>query len=99
MVKNNQLEKENTPVLKNRIAILRKIQQLVYISDLVSKNKLLQKIVGYNAEFAKVFPRETKEQDKAFKLLKKAYIETRHKKDCKITKVKPEYLAGCVRKL
>ncbi len=37
--------------------------------------------------------------DERFKLLKKAYIDARYKKDYKITKKQLEYLAKCVRKL
>jgi len=37
--------------------------------------------------------------DEKFKLLKKAYIDARYKKDYKITKKQLEYLAKCVRKL
>ena len=54
---------------------------------------------GYDAAFLRVFPRATKEQDERFKLLKKAYIDARYKKDYKITKKQLEYLAKCVRKL
>ena len=45
----------------------------------------------------KVFPRATKEQDERFKLLKKAYIDARYKKDYKITKKQLEYLAKRVK--
>jgi HEPN domain-containing protein/predicted nucleotidyltransferase len=57
------------------------------------------KAVSYDAEFAKVFPRETADQRKAFTLLKKAYIDARYKKDYKITKKQLEYLAERVKVL
>ncbi len=37
------------------------------------------------------------EIDERFKLLKKAYIDARYKKDYKITKTQLEYLAKCVK--
>jgi len=52
-----------------------------------------RKAVRYNVEFAKVFPRDTEGQRKAFTLLKKAYIDARYKKDYRITKKQLEYLA------
>jgi len=55
------------------------------------------KAVGYNPEFAKVFPRDTGPHRKAFNLLKKAYIDARYKKDYKITKKQLEYLAARVK--
>jgi len=51
------------------------------------------------ALFFRIFPRGTEQQDKTFKLLKKAYIDARYKKDYKITRVELEYLAKRVRKL
>jgi len=57
------------------------------------------KAVSYDTEFAKVFPRETASQRKAFTLLKKAYIDARYKKDYKITKKQLEYLAERVKVL
>jgi len=55
--------------------------------------------VSYNAEFAKVFPRETDEQDKLFDLLRKAYIDARYKDSYEITKEQLEYLAQRIKKL
>ena len=52
---------------------------------------------GCDTAFLKVFPRATKEQDEMFKLLKKAYIDARYKKDYKITKKQLEYLAKRVK--
>jgi hypothetical protein len=57
------------------------------------------KATSYNLEFAKAFPRETKQQDAAFKLLKKAYIDARYKKEYRITKKQLEYLAERVKVL
>ena len=61
--------------------------------------KFGRQVSGYDTAFLKVFPRATKEQDKMFKLLKKAYIDARYKKDYKITKKQLEYLATRVKKL
>jgi len=58
-----------------------------------------KKAVEYNPDFAKAFPRETKEQIKAFKLLKKAYVDARYKPEYRITKKQLEYLAKQVKKL
>ncbi|MHC4396795.1 MAG: HEPN domain-containing protein, partial [Planctomycetota bacterium] len=59
--------------------------------------KLGRQVSGYDAAFLKVFPRATKEQDENFKLLKKAYIDARYKKDYKITRKQLEYLAKRVK--
>ena len=61
--------------------------------------KLGRQASGCDAAFLKVFPRATKEQDEMFKLLKKAYIDARYKKDYKITKKQLEYLAKRVKLL
>ena len=61
--------------------------------------KLGRQASGCDAAFLKVFPRATKEQDEMFKLLKKAYIDARYKKDYKITKKQLEYLAKRVKVL
>jgi len=58
-----------------------------------------RRVSGCDAEFLKVFPRATKQQDEMFKLLKKAYIDARYKKDYKITKKQLEYLAERVKVL
>jgi predicted nucleotidyltransferase/HEPN domain-containing protein len=57
------------------------------------------KAVSYDTEFAEVFPQDTIPHRKAFKLLKKAYIDARYKKDYKITKKQLEYLAERVKVL
>lgn len=57
------------------------------------------KTVSYDTEFAKVFPRDTAPQRKAFTLLKKAYIDARYKKDYRITKKQLEYLSMRVKEL
>jgi len=59
--------------------------------------KLGRQVSGYDTAFLKVFPRATKEQDERFKLLKKAYIDARYKKDYKITKKQLEYLSKRVK--
>jgi len=59
--------------------------------------KLGRQASGYDAAFLKVFPRATKEQDERFKLLKKAYIDARYKKEYKITKKQLEYLSKRVK--
>ena len=61
--------------------------------------KLGRQVSGYDTAFLKVFPRATAEQDENFKLLKKAYIDARYKKDYKITKKQLEYLAKRVKLL
>ncbi len=58
-----------------------------------------RQVSGYDTAFLKTFPRATKEQDESFKLLKKAYIDARYKKDYKITKKQLEYLAKRVKLL
>jgi HEPN domain-containing protein/predicted nucleotidyltransferase len=52
-----------------------------------------------DGQFLQVFPRNTEQQDENFKLLKRAYVDARYKKDYKITKKQLEYLATRVRKL
>ena len=61
--------------------------------------KLGRQVSGYDTAFLKVFPRATAEQDENFKLLKKAYIDARYKKDYKITRKQLEYLAKRVKLL
>ena len=61
--------------------------------------RLGRKAVSYDPKFAEVFPCETAQQRKLFKLLKRAYIDARYDPDYKITKKQLEYLAKCVRKL
>jgi len=61
--------------------------------------RLGRRAVSYNAEFGKVFPRDTAGQRKAFTLLKKAYIDARYKKEYRITKKQLEYLAERVKLL
>ena len=61
--------------------------------------RLGRKAVNHNPQFAKVFPRQTKQEDKAFKLLKRAYIDARYKPSYRITKKQLEYLGQQVKKL
>ncbi|MBC8482007.1 MAG: HEPN domain-containing protein [Planctomycetes bacterium] len=58
-----------------------------------------RRVSGCDPAFLKVFPRATAEQDENFKLLKKAYIDARYKKEYKITKKQLEYLAKRVKLL
>ena len=61
--------------------------------------KLGRQAAGFDPQFLKVFPRATKPEDQAFKLLKKAYIDARYKPSYRITKKQLEYLATRVKKL
>jgi len=56
-------------------------------------------VASYETEFLKIFPRTTKEQDRLFLLLQKAYIEARYDEEYRITKKELEYLAARVKKL
>ena len=58
-----------------------------------------KQVARYEPEFKKIFPRKTKEEDRLFKLLKKAYVDARYKKEYKITKSELEYLSKRVKKL
>ena len=59
--------------------------------------KLGRKAASFNPQFLKAFPQATGQQQKAFKLLKKAYIDARYKASYRITKKQLEYLAGRVK--
>ena len=61
--------------------------------------RLGRKAVSYNPEFAKVFPRDTEQQRKAFNLLKRAYVDARYKPSYRITKKQLEYLSKRVKLL
>lgn len=50
-------------------------------------------------KFKRVFPRDTEEGEYRFKLLKKAYIDARYKKNYNISKEDLEYLSVCVENL
>jgi predicted nucleotidyltransferase/HEPN domain-containing protein len=58
-----------------------------------------KRAANMDGEFLKIFPRETAEQDRLFKLLKHAYVDARYKKEYKITKAELEYLARRVKVL
>ncbi len=58
--------------------------------------KLGSQAEAINEEFKKVFPRDTPEMDERFKLLKKAYIDARYKKNYSIGKEDLEYLSARV---
>lgn len=55
--------------------------------------ELGSQVVAINEEFHKVFPKDTPEKVERFKLLKKAYIDARYKKNYTITKEDLDYLA------
>ena len=61
--------------------------------------KLGKKCCSCDPQFLPVFPRSDPDQDRMFKLLKKAYIDARYKDSYRITRKELEYLAGRVRKL
>jgi HEPN domain-containing protein/predicted nucleotidyltransferase len=56
-----------------------------------------KRAANMDGEFLKIFPRDTAEQDRLFKLLKHAYVDARYKKEYKITKAELEYLAKRVK--
>ena len=58
-----------------------------------------KRAANMDGEFLKIFPRDTAEQDRLFKLLKHAYVDARYKKEYKITKAELEYLARRVKVL
>ncbi|WP_051313248.1 HEPN domain-containing protein [Sporocytophaga myxococcoides] len=61
--------------------------------------ELGSQVEAINADFKKVFPRQSPEQDERFKLLKKAYIDARYKKTFSISKEDLEYLSERVEML
>jgi HEPN domain-containing protein/predicted nucleotidyltransferase len=61
--------------------------------------KLEQKLLKHNKAFADIFPKNTKEEEKLFNLLKRAYVDARYEKDYKIVKEQLEYLRKRVEKL
>jgi hypothetical protein len=58
-----------------------------------------RRVASMDGRFLQIFPRDTEEQDRLFKLLKHAYVDARYKKEYTITKKELEYLAKCVKKL
>ncbi|MFA6714911.1 MAG: HEPN domain-containing protein [Victivallales bacterium] len=62
-------------------------------------NKLGKIAARYCPEYKKIFPRQTDEEKRLFKLLKDAYIDARYKKNYKITKDELTYLSKRVEKL
>ena len=54
---------------------------------------------NYSNELLKIFPRDTKEHNRLFILLKEAYIRARYDKTYKITEEELLYLIGRVEKL
>jgi HEPN domain-containing protein/predicted nucleotidyltransferase len=61
--------------------------------------KLGRQAASFDPRFLKAFPRATKSEEQAFKLLKKAYIDARYKASYRITKKQLEYSAGRVKVL
>jgi uncharacterized protein len=61
--------------------------------------KLDRQACKLDCRFKTVFPRESAEEERLFRLLKKAYIESRYKLDYKVTKEDLEYLSERVNKL
>jgi HEPN domain-containing protein/predicted nucleotidyltransferase len=61
--------------------------------------KLGRQAASFDPRFLKAFPRATKSEEQAFKLLKKAYIDARYKESYRITKKQLEYLAERVKVL
>ena len=49
--------------------------------------KLLSSVRKYSPEFSKIFPNETKEEKRLFKLLKSAYVEARYNSEFEVTVV------------
>jgi HEPN domain-containing protein/predicted nucleotidyltransferase len=62
-------------------------------------NKLGKVAARYCPEYKKIFPRQTDEEKRLFKLLKDAYVDARYKKDYSITKDELIYLSERVEKL
>lgn len=60
---------------------------------------LINRICKQDARFKTVFPRQTKEEEELFILLKKAYIDSRYKIDYEIKKEELEYLSERVKLL
>lgn len=58
-----------------------------------------KRVASMDGRFLQIFPGDTAEQERLFKLLKRAYVDARYKKEYEITKNELEYLAKCVRKL
>ena len=54
---------------------------------------------NYSDELLKIFPRDTKEQEEKFVLLKSAYTEARYNKNYKITEEQLLYLIKRIEKL
>ena len=61
--------------------------------------KLGRWALEFHPDFYSAFPRSSPEQKYRFKLLKRAYVDARYKKNYKITPEELEYLSACVKKL
>ncbi|MCP4603810.1 MAG: HEPN domain-containing protein [Proteobacteria bacterium] len=58
-----------------------------------------RRAASHDPGFAKVFPRKTKDEQRLFKLLKKAYVDARYSDKYRISKKDLEYLSARVKKL
>ncbi|MDD5727730.1 MAG: HEPN domain-containing protein [Victivallales bacterium] len=61
--------------------------------------RLNEIIIRYQPEFMKIFPCQTAEEERLFKLLKDAYVDARYKKDYRITEDELNCLSTRVEKL
>ncbi len=61
--------------------------------------KLRNMVIKLDARFKPIFPQQTKEEERLFTLLKKAYIDSRYKMDYEIKKTELEYLSKRVKLL
>ena len=68
--------------------LLRTVQMVftLYGPKLHDLEKLVNNCKEYAAEIFKVFPRDTPEEERLFKLLQRAYVESRYNPDFEITK-------------
>ncbi|MEL6413104.1 MAG: HEPN domain-containing protein, partial [Bacteroidota bacterium] len=64
--------------------------------DIAALGRMLERI---NRRFITIFPTETDEEEKCFKLLQKAYVDARYAKDYRITIEELQYLSGRVQAL
>jgi len=60
---------------------------------------LIEKCKPYTLELAKVFPRDTPEEERLFKLLQRAYVEARYNDDFAVSKDDTDALTVRVERL
>jgi HEPN domain-containing protein/predicted nucleotidyltransferase len=58
-----------------------------------------RRTASHDPAFLKIFPKKTAEEQRLFKLLKKAYVDARYSNKYRVTRKELEYLAGRVKKL